>query len=58
MAEIWSRVLETEIKENRRFNIKIEGKIACIWAITFDDAQIWQERNADAAIYTSYRGKS
>ncbi|MDO5045526.1 GNAT family N-acetyltransferase [Campylobacter sp.] len=43
--------IESEIKKNRQFNIKIDGKIACVWAITFDDAQIWQDRNADAAIY-------
>ncbi|WP_211436635.1 GNAT family N-acetyltransferase [Campylobacter sp. RM15925] len=35
----------------RRLSIKINGTIACIWAIVFDNAQIWQERNADAAIY-------
>ncbi|MFL1706883.1 GNAT family N-acetyltransferase [Campylobacter sp. MOP7] len=57
--------IETEIKENRQFNIKIEGTIACVWAIAFDDAQIWQERSADAAIYIhriavnpSFRGQN
>lgn len=40
-----------EVLENRQFKIIIEGKIACIWAITFSDAQIWEEEDDDAAIY-------
>lgn len=40
-----------EISESRQWKITVEGKIACIWAITFDDPQIWQERNADPAVY-------
>jgi ribosomal protein S18 acetylase RimI-like enzyme len=29
----------------------IEDEIACVWATTFNDEQIWEERNADAAVY-------
>ncbi len=29
----------------------VNDEIICIWAVTFDDEQIWEERNADAAIY-------
>lgn len=44
-------LVETEIADNRQWKLIIEGQIACIWAITFSDAQIWEERNADPAIY-------
>lgn len=29
----------------------LDGVVVCVWAITFEDEQIWEERNADAAIY-------
>lgn len=29
----------------------LNDEVACIWAITFSDAQIWEERNSDAALY-------
>jgi ribosomal protein S18 acetylase RimI-like enzyme len=44
-------LVETEIAENRQFKMLIDGEIACIWAITFFDKQIWEERNADRAMY-------
>ncbi|WP_426329127.1 GNAT family N-acetyltransferase [Pedobacter sp. R-06] len=44
-------LIETEIKENRQWKIIINGHIACIWATTFSDPQIWEEKNLDPAIY-------
>ncbi len=44
-------LVENEIEENRQWKIEIDGKIACIFTTTFDDPQIWEERNGDAAIY-------
>ena len=44
-------MVETEISENRQFKMLINGEIACVWAITFSDEQIWEERNKDNAIY-------
>lgn len=44
-------MIETEIKENRHWKITVDGQIACAWSITFDDPQVWEERNADPAIY-------
>tara|TARA_R110000765_G_scaffold320413_1_gene412415 strand:+ start:26 stop:541 length:516 start_codon:yes stop_codon:yes gene_type:complete len=41
----------TEIAENRQFKLIIENQVTCIWAITFSDAQIWEEKNKDSAIY-------
>ncbi|MFM9948533.1 MAG: GNAT family N-acetyltransferase [Saprospiraceae bacterium] len=45
------QLVETEIGENRQWKLLIGGEIACVWATTFSDEQIWEERNADAAIY-------
>lgn len=44
-------LVETEIAENRQFKIIIENQIACVWAITYTDPLIWEERNIDPAIY-------
>ncbi|QED37588.1 GNAT family N-acetyltransferase [Antarcticibacterium arcticum] len=40
-----------ELEENRQFKIVIDNRIACIWAVTFSDAEIWEEKNSDPAIY-------
>ncbi|MES2062934.1 MAG: GNAT family N-acetyltransferase [Bacteroidota bacterium] len=44
-------LVETEIAENRQWKITINGEIACVWATTFSDEQIWEELNTDKAIY-------
>jgi RimJ/RimL family protein N-acetyltransferase len=44
-------LIRKEIHENRQWKIIIDGEIACIWAITESDIQIWQERNKEPAIY-------
>lgn len=58
-------LVETEITENRQWKLIIDEEIACVWATTFNDEQIWEERNADAAIYIhriatnpNFRGKN
>src|SRR5690606_7226577 len=40
-----------ELGENRQFKIVIDDKIACIWAVTFSDPEIWEEMNIDPALY-------
>ena len=54
-AVVWPeferQLVETEIAENRQWKLIINDEIACVWAITFSDEQIWEERNADASIY-------
>jgi ribosomal protein S18 acetylase RimI-like enzyme len=45
------QLIETEISENRQWKIIADGKIACVWAITFDDPQIWEEKNEDPSVY-------
>ena len=44
-------LIEKEIDENRQWKIVIDDEIACVWAITESDIQIWQERNEEPAIY-------
>lgn len=44
-------LVEIEIAERRQWKIAIDNTIACIWATTFNDPQIWEERNSDPAIY-------
>lgn len=43
--------ITTEVRENSQFKIVIDNKIACIWAITYNDAQIWEEKENNDAIY-------
>ncbi|TMM56101.1 GNAT family N-acetyltransferase [Maribacter algarum] len=44
-------LVETEIQEQRQFKMVVENQIACVWAITFADPQIWEERDKDPSIY-------
>ncbi len=45
------KLIEKELRENRQWKIVIDNEIACVWAITESDAQIWGERNEEPAIY-------
>ena len=40
-----------ELAEGRQWKLVVGGSIACVWAITFDDPQIWGAQNADPAVY-------
>ena len=44
-------LVETEINENRQWKLLIDNEIACVWAITFSDPEIWEEKNIEPAIY-------
>ncbi len=44
-------LVETEIREKRQFKMVIANEIACVWAVTFTDPQIWEERDKDPSIY-------
>lgn len=43
--------ITAEVVENRQFKLLIENKIACIWAITYSDPQIWEDSENEPAIY-------
>jgi len=40
-----------EIEEGRQWKMMIDGELACIWAITFNDPDIWEEKDVDPSIY-------
>jgi GNAT superfamily N-acetyltransferase len=40
-----------EIDENRQFKLIIDNQIACVWAITLSDPEIWQELDNESSIY-------
>ncbi len=58
-------LVATELAEQRQFKLVVNDTVACIWAITFTDEDIWEERNVDAAVYIhriatnpSFRGRN
>ncbi len=49
--EFEEELISTGIIENRQFKLLIENKIACVWTVTYSDAQIWADSENDASIY-------
>ena len=49
--EFEKSLVETEIAENRQWKLELNGEIACVWATTFNDPQIWEERDQDPSVY-------
>jgi len=43
--------IEKEIKEQRQWKLVIDNTIACNWAITYSDKEIWEEKDKDDGIY-------
>lgn len=52
---IWPPFLEefliSEIEDERQFKIIIHNEIACNWVITFNDKEIWGNKDLDDSIY-------
>jgi ribosomal protein S18 acetylase RimI-like enzyme len=44
-------MVEMEIAENRQFKLLINTEIACVWAVTYSDLQIWEDSKKDSALY-------
>ena len=40
-----------EIEEGKQWKILVDGEIACVWAVAFEDPQIWGGKGFDSAIY-------
>jgi ribosomal protein S18 acetylase RimI-like enzyme len=58
-------LIETEIEENRQWKIMMDEVVVAIFAITFNDAIIWGERDKQSVIYIhrivthpNYRGNN
>lgn len=49
--EFDKELISTEVLENRQFKLIIENKIACVWAITFSDVQIWEDKENNSSLY-------
>jgi len=43
--------IEKEIRDKRQWKIMIGSEIACNWSITFDDKEIWGEKDDNNSIY-------
>jgi ribosomal protein S18 acetylase RimI-like enzyme len=44
-------MVEKEIEANHQWKMLEDDTVACVWATTFNDPLIWEERNDDPAIY-------
>lgn len=44
-------LVEKEILEGRQVKIVENTDVACVWAITFSDKEIWEEQDNDESIY-------
>jgi len=44
-------LIEEEIAENRQFKLLIDNEIACVWAITYSDPEIWKDDDGVSALY-------
>ncbi len=60
-----SEVVENEIQENRQWKLIIDNEIACVWVTTFDDVEIWRDKNSEPSVYlhrittnAKFRGKN
>jgi len=58
-------MIEREINEKRQFKILVDGEVACIFAITFNDVAIWGDKNSAPSVYlhrivtdNAFRGKN
>ena len=43
--------LENEIREQRQWKLVIDNLIACNWAITYEDKEIWEEKDNNDSVY-------
>lgn len=54
-AVLWPQfdkpLIETAILNKEQWKITIGDHIACVWSTTFNDPQIWGERNRDPSVY-------
>lgn len=49
--EFEKSMVEIEILENRQWKMIVDGEIVCIWATTFTDPLIWEEKDVDPSVY-------
>jgi len=49
--EFDKKLIQTEIFEKRQFKLLIDNQIACIWAITYNDPEIWPEDDGKSSLF-------
>lgn len=49
--EFSMELVSKEIAENRQWKLLIDQDVACVWAVTFEDPEIWGEKDSDKAMY-------
>ena len=53
--DIWPEfdreMVKNEIIEKRQFKLIIKKQITCVWALTYSDPYIWEEKNNSKSIY-------
>jgi ribosomal protein S18 acetylase RimI-like enzyme len=49
--EFDKKLITKEIVENRQFKLLIDDEIACIWAITYSDPEIWNDDDGHSSLY-------
>ena len=45
------QLITQEIAEQRQYKILVDGTVGCVFAVTFNDPQIWEERDLEPSIY-------
>jgi len=41
-------LVQSEISENRQYKITVDGVVACVFAVTFNDKLIWGDKDKDS----------
>ena len=44
-------LISREIDEKRQLKLIINGEIACVWAITYNDPEIWEDDDGQSFVY-------
>ena len=45
------KLIEKEVDEGRQFKLVSNGQICCIWAITYQDPELWQDDDGKSSIF-------
>lgn len=49
--EFERELIENEVAEKRQFKLIIDGEIACVWAITYSDPELWADDDGVSSVY-------
>jgi len=44
-------LVEQEIEEGRQWHLRIDGALACVWVVAYEDPQIWGDMKADPSVF-------